>query len=187
MVNFKRLFDHLFYLPGAQQRAFPASVLKAIEDDLTRMGRLGPVLARALGPVPLGRIVSCDGGMIEVSGLNAPIGTLCRSRVGHGDHAPAAEVVGFRGGRSLMMLLGDTVRLQPGTLVRAEGRPGMVMVGEEFLGRAVDGTGHPVSVRRFSCIERDLFCSKNSKTSSTKEISSTSRLRSCWAVHLRRS
>lgn len=108
------------------------------------MARVAPALGRSLGPVPLGRIVSCDGGMIEVSGLNAPIGTLCRARVGHGEHAPAAEVVGFRGGRSLMMLLGDTVRLQPGTLVRAEGHPGMVMVGEEFLGRAVDGTGHPI-------------------------------------------
>ena len=119
-------------------------MLTRFDEDLARMGRLGPTLARSLGPTPLGRIVSCDGGMIEVSGLNAPIGTLCRARVGHGEHAPAAEVVGFRGGRSLMMLLGDTVRLQPGTLVRAEGRPGMVMVGEEFLGRAVDGTGQPI-------------------------------------------
>jgi len=112
------------------------------------------------GPVRMGRIVSCDSAMIEVSGLNAPIGTLCRAS-GHalgrasgrisgragctsGEPAPAAEVVGFRGGRSLMMLLGDAVRLQPGTLVRAEGHPGQVMVGEDYLGRAVDGTGQPV-------------------------------------------
>ena len=33
-MNFKRLFDHLFYLPGAQQRAFPESILKAIEDEI---------------------------------------------------------------------------------------------------------------------------------------------------------
>ena len=119
-------------------------MLSVIEDQMRRMGRVAPLPKAAIGPVPLGRIVSCDGGMIEVSGLAAPIGTLCRARVRHGEHAPAAEVVGFRGGRSLMMLLGDTVRLQPGTLVRAEGRPGMVMVGEEYLGRAVDGTGTPI-------------------------------------------
>nr|WP_305959723.1 FliI/YscN family ATPase [Aurantiacibacter sp. 219JJ12-13]MDP5263128.1 FliI/YscN family ATPase [Aurantiacibacter sp. 219JJ12-13] len=92
----------------------------------------------------MGRIVSCDGGLIEVSGLNAPIGTLCRAEAGGDEPAPAAEVVGFRSGRSLMMLLGDTVRLQPGALVRAEGHPGVVKVGEEFLGRAVDGQGLPI-------------------------------------------
>ena len=86
--------------------------------------------------------MSCDGGLIEVGGLNAPIGTLCRAETQVG--AQAAEVVGFRGGRSLMMLLGDTVRLQPGALVRSEGHPGVVRVGEEFLGRAVDGQGLPI-------------------------------------------
>lgn len=115
-------------------------MLTLLDRELRRMAAAAPVLE----PVPLGRIVACDGGMIEVSGLNAPIGTLCRAQVAAGEHAPAAELVGFRGGRSLMMLLGDTVRLQPGTLVRAEGHPGMVMVGEEFLGRAVDGTGAPI-------------------------------------------
>lgn len=34
MVKLKRLFDHLFYLPGALRRAFPASVLKAIEEEI---------------------------------------------------------------------------------------------------------------------------------------------------------
>ncbi len=115
-------------------------MLDLVSRELARIAGSAP----ALGPVPMGRIVSCDGGMIEVSGLGAPIGTLCRAQVPAGEHAPAAEVVGFRGGRSLMMLLGDTVRLQPGTLVRAEGHPGLVTVGEEFLGRAVDGTGTPI-------------------------------------------
>jgi flagellum-specific ATP synthase len=115
-------------------------MLDLFTQELARMAGSTP----ALGPVPMGRIVSCDGGMIEVSGLGAPIGTLCRAQVPAGEYAPAAEVVGFRGGRSLMMLLGDTVRLQPGTLVRAEGHPGLVTVGEEFLGRAVDGTGAPI-------------------------------------------
>jgi flagellum-specific ATP synthase len=120
------------------------ALLGLLDGELDRMARAAPEVRASVGPVPLGRIVSCDGGMIEVSGLNAPIGTLCRARVREGEHAPAAEVVGFRSGRSLMMLLGDTVRLQPGTLVRAEGHPGQVMVGEAFLGRAVDGAGTPI-------------------------------------------
>jgi flagellum-specific ATP synthase len=57
---------------------------------------------------------------------------------------PLAEVIGFRKGRTLMMLLGDTVMLRPGSRVRPEGHPGMLPVGEAFLGRAVDGEGHPI-------------------------------------------
>lgn len=34
MVNFKRLFSHLFFLPGTYTRAFPASVLQAIEAEI---------------------------------------------------------------------------------------------------------------------------------------------------------
>ena len=97
------------------------------------------------GPVRYGRVDSCDGGMLSVSGLDAPIGTLCRvSAPGPGTDTHAAEVVGFRGGQSLMMLLGDTVALHPGAHVSAEGRPGMVPVGHSFLGRAVDGRGRPI-------------------------------------------
>ena len=98
-------------------------------------------------PHRYGLVAACDGGLIEVSGLSVPIGALCR--VAHGPQkdmrgAPLAEVIGFRNGRTLMMLLGDTVMLRPGARVRPEGHPGMLPVGEAFLGRAVDGEGHPI-------------------------------------------
>ncbi len=115
-------------------------MLSIVNRELDRLAQGQPTFA----PVRLGRIVACDGGLVEVSGLDAPIGTLCRAEMPGGEPAPAAEVVGFRSGRSLMMLLGDTVRLQPGALVRAEGHPGVVKVGDEFLGRAVDGQGLPI-------------------------------------------
>mgnify|MGYP000164970639 FL=1 len=35
MVNIKRLLAHLFFLPGTYRRAFPASVLQAIEAEIT--------------------------------------------------------------------------------------------------------------------------------------------------------
>ena len=93
-------------------------------------------------PHRYGLVAACDGGLIEVSGLSVPVGALCR--VAHGRGEPLAEVIGFRNGRTLMMLLGDTVLLRPGSRVRPEGRPGMLPVGEAFLGRAVDGEGHPI-------------------------------------------
>ena len=95
-----------------------------------------------LTPARYGLVSACDGGMLEVSGLNAPVGALCE--VSHG-HAPlTAEVIGFRNGRSLLMLLGDTVMLRPGARVRTRGQPGMLPVGDAYLGRAVDGSGQPI-------------------------------------------
>lgn len=93
-------------------------------------------------PARFGLLTACDGGLLEVSGLSVPIGTQCR--VGQGPGALGAEVIGFRGENTLMMLLGDAVMLRPGARVRPEGKPGMLGVGEAFLGRAVDGEGKPI-------------------------------------------
>ena len=96
-----------------------------------------------LAPGRYGLLTACDGGLLEVSGLSAPVGALCK--VAHGPRAPlTAEVIGFRNGRTLLMLLGDTVMLRPGARVRSEGHPGMLAVGEAYLGRAVDGQGLPI-------------------------------------------
>ena len=96
-----------------------------------------------LSPARYGLVTACDGGLLEVSGLSIPVGSLCRVAHGASDGI-AAETIGFRNGRTLMMLLGDTVMLRPGARVRPEGRPGMLTVGEAYLGRAVDGEGHPI-------------------------------------------
>jgi flagellum-specific ATP synthase len=97
----------------------------------------------SLAPRRYGLVAACDGGLLEVSGLSVPVGALCR--VSHGQNAAlTAEAIGFRNGRTLMMLLGDSVLLRPGARVRPEGRPGMLPVGEAFLGRAIDGEGQPI-------------------------------------------
>ncbi len=95
------------------------------------------------GPVAIGRVVACDGGLVEVAGLALPIGSLGTIEGGAQDDA-LAEVIGFRGGHSLMMLLGDTQLLRPEAKVRAVGSPGMVRVGDALLGRAVDAMGAPI-------------------------------------------
>ena len=96
-----------------------------------------------LGPRRYGLVAACDGGLLEVSGLSVPVGALCR--VAHGNNVTlSAEVIGFRNGKTLAMLLGDSVMLRPGARVRPEGRPGLLPVGEGFLGRAIDGEGNPI-------------------------------------------
>ena len=110
---------------------------------------LDPVLADiaasplTLAPSRYGLVAACDGGLLEISGLSVPVGALCR--VSHGTNITlTAEVIGFRNGRTLAMLLGDSVLLRPGARVRPEGRPGLLPVGEAYLGRAVDGEGQPI-------------------------------------------
>lgn len=96
-----------------------------------------------LAPTRYGLLMACDGGLLEVSGLSVPVGALCEVAQGH-NQTLQAEVIGFRNGRSLLMLLGDTVLLRPGARVRPLGRPGLLPVGDVFLGRAVDGQGQPI-------------------------------------------
>ncbi|MEO0906027.1 MAG: FliI/YscN family ATPase [Pseudomonadota bacterium] len=110
-----------------------------MELELARFRSANP----AAGPVVLGRVVVCDGGLVEVSGLPLPIGSL--GAIAGEDGAQAlAEVIGFRHGHSLMMLLGDTQLLQPRAVVRALGSPGIVQVGDGLLGRAVNALGEPI-------------------------------------------
>ncbi len=101
------------------------------------------VPALSPGPVLYGLVAACDNGLLEVTGLSLPIGSLCRIEQPHAQDMNA-EVIGFRGGRTLMMLLGDSALLSPGSRVYPRGRPGLLPVGEGFLGRAVDGEGHPI-------------------------------------------
>ncbi len=112
------------------------NILEATLDELA----VGPL---DLAPRRFGLVTACDGGLIEVSGLSVPVGALCSIDDGKG-RAPTAEAIGFRNGRTMMMLLGDAVLLRPGARVRAEGRPGMLPVGPAYLGLAVDGEGRPI-------------------------------------------
>lgn len=114
-------------------------MLTLIEDTLRGCTRITPDIA----PQRFGRVVACEGGLVEVSGLPIPIGSLCAIQQG-GDNEQLAEVIGFRGGNSMMMMLGDTVLLRPGAIVRPRGQPGMISVGTELLGRAVDALGQPI-------------------------------------------
>ncbi len=89
-----------------------------------------------------GRLASFDGLLMEATGLQLPVGTLCA--VGSGKGRVEAEVIGFRNGRTLMMNLGGAAPLLPQAPVRPLGAPGEAEVGAALLGRVVDGAGKPI-------------------------------------------
>lgn len=90
-----------------------------------------------------GRVTQVIGLTIESEGPNVSIGDICYIHPRTGKPV-MAEVVGFRDNRVIMMPLGDIQAISPGSEVVATGRPLMVRVGHELLGRVLDGLGRPL-------------------------------------------
>ena len=91
-----------------------------------------------------GRVDDLIGLIVEATGLEAEVGEVCTIQAGRRRPAVPCEVVGFRAGRTLLMPLGDITGIGPGHVVAATGRPVRVPVGDELLGRVIDGLGRPI-------------------------------------------
>ena len=94
----------------------------------------------------LGRVVQVVGLTVETEGLAIQIGEVCHIHRRDAEPLPA-EVVGFRGPRTLLMPLGEMHGVQPGSLVEASGRTFTVPVGRGLLGRVLDGLARPIDRR----------------------------------------
>ncbi len=90
-----------------------------------------------------GFVSNLIGLIIEATGLQAEVGEVCMVGTDRNREPVAAEVVGFRDGRTLLMPLGELHGIGPGTRVLATGAPFRVSVGPGLLGRIVDGLGQP--------------------------------------------
>ncbi|MBU0671634.1 MAG: flagellar protein export ATPase FliI [Candidatus Margulisbacteria bacterium] len=92
----------------------------------------------------IGKVVQVVGLIIEAQVGGVSVGDLCSIRLEKSNHDSFAEVVGFREKRVLLMPLGSTAGISPGAQVVAAGKPLMVRVGEDLLGRVLSGLGEPV-------------------------------------------
>lgn len=90
-----------------------------------------------------GRIVKVVGLVAEGHGLGMSIGSLCMI-TGDSGAQIMAEVVGFKENRVLLMPYGDTRGLAPGNRITLLEDNPRADVGNGFLGRVVDGMGHPI-------------------------------------------
>src|SRR5215212_8738541 len=91
-----------------------------------------------------GRVSNLIGLILEVTGLEAEVGELCYVEAGRTRPPVPAEVVGFRDSRTLLMPLGEMEGIAPGRAATATGRQFEVPVGNDLLGRVIDGLGHPL-------------------------------------------
>jgi len=95
------------------------------------------------GPRRIGKLVAYDGQMLEATGLAMPVGASVRVIDADG-HATRAEVVGFKGDRSLLMALDADAPHSNGGRVEPDANGGIAEVGEALLGRVIDATGNPL-------------------------------------------
>ena len=64
-----------------------------------------------------------------------------------GCDAVEAEVIGFRGHRTILMSLDAGAQMSPGARVMPIGGEPAIAVGDELLGRAIDGRGRAIDGR----------------------------------------
>lgn len=91
-----------------------------------------------------GRITQVVGLVVESEGPQAAIGEVCQIIDRNGREVCRSEIVGFRNNRILSMVLGDLTDIAPGMEIIATGSPLKVGVGNELLGRVLNGLGQPI-------------------------------------------
>ncbi len=94
-----------------------------------------------------GSVKQVIGLVIESMGPNCSLGDVCMIKSRDGQDLCLSEVVGFRDNRVLSMILGDAARVGPGSEIVATDRALSASVGEELLGRVIDGLGNPIDGR----------------------------------------
>jgi len=90
-----------------------------------------------------GRVTQVVGSLLESTGPPCSLGECCEVRDSSG-HTYAGEVVGFRGTTVLTMPLEKPSGVRYGDPIVALGVRPSLAVGEELLGRVVDGAGRPL-------------------------------------------
>jgi flagellum-specific ATP synthase len=104
---------------------------------------LGNVAIGEAGARRVGRLAAYDGLMLEATGFGRPIGAGARIIADDGQ-VSRAEVVGFRGDRTLLMALDGEAAHANGARVEPDSSSSLVDVGPTLLGRVIDGLGQPL-------------------------------------------
>ncbi len=94
-----------------------------------------------------GRVTRSLGQLVEASGPPAFVGEICRIHLGRNEAPIPAEVVGFAERRILLMPWCTSAGVRPGAEVEGTGEALAVRVGDELLGRVLNGRGEPIDER----------------------------------------
>lgn len=91
-----------------------------------------------------GKITKVTGLTIESAGPMSSVGELCYIYPFNKSEPVLAEVVGFRDDKILLMPFAELEGIGPGSTIVASGHSLRVSVGDEMIGRVIDGLGKPM-------------------------------------------
>ena len=94
-------------------------------------------------PRKSGTLVRLVGLRMEARGIMAPLGACCEISDPSG-HRVEAEVVGFNDQTLYLMPFNEPLGIGPGATVRVISHSASVCLGNELLGRVIDGRGNPL-------------------------------------------
>ena len=117
-----------------------------LADRVDLQGRLKKYRRYTLLDVPpqtVGRLTRMIGLTLEAVGLKVSIGCTCKVQVGNGMFIDT-EVVGFSDDKTYLMPLQKIEGLQPGAKVMPQPTGQELRMGEECLGRIINGLGAPL-------------------------------------------
>ena len=99
----------------------------------------------------LGKVVKIVGLTIESIGPDANLNDLCLIVSQDKKHSIMAEVVGFRDDRILLMPYHNVEGIGVGSTVETTREPLKVFVGDDLLGKTLDGLGNPLDEKLLNC------------------------------------
>src|SRR6201986_2233674 len=123
-------------MSAAAPRPRPKEWVASLVNARQRVANIGEVVVEGT----LSRMV---GMTLEAVGCEAAVGGRCLVDTAEGKQIEA-EVVGFSGDKLFLMPTGDIRGIMPGARVIPTRSASEVAVGEELLGRVLDGAGRPL-------------------------------------------
>ncbi len=99
-----------------------------------------------------GKVTDVIGLVIVSAGPNVSLGEICSVLDREGNEVCKSEVVGFKDGKVLSIALGEVHKISPSCEIIASGKSFLIGVGENLLGRVIDGLGNPIDGKG------DLIC-----------------------------
>jgi flagellum-specific ATP synthase len=99
----------------------------------------------------IGRVIKMVGLTLEASGPPSSLNDICCITCENSKDKKIAEVIGFREKRILLMPYDDMTGVGIGSHVENSGTSFRVPVGEELLGKVLDGLGNPMDGSTLNC------------------------------------
>ncbi len=116
--------------------------------------------ARLLDVQPLrvtGRVIEVIGTLVKAHVPNVEIGEICQMVSPEDEVVAEAEIVGFVGSAAILTVYGDLMGISAQTEVVPTGRTQEIGVGDQLLGRVIDGMGAPLDAAAKGALVFDQF------------------------------